>query len=243
MDYNQYTDYVYSICKTRDLSSFKTNPNYTWVLEHVNKKQGNEYIYYIKNKTNITENEIKEFCTLNDSIGNPNKEDFGFVTCSPTSLRYIFHAHLILTHMSSLNLSSIDIVEIGGGYGGLCLAIHHFSKKYNSSINSYSIVDLHTISNLQKLYLSQLIQSLNINYIDASTFGSSILSQNMFLVSNYCFSEISKEYQAKYIEVLFPKVSHGFMVWNMIPTYDFGFKFIEENEYPNTGEFNKYIKF
>ena len=49
MDYNQYTDYVYSICKTRDLSSFKTNPNYTWVLEHVNKKQGNEYIYYIKN--------------------------------------------------------------------------------------------------------------------------------------------------------------------------------------------------
>jgi len=213
------------------------------MLEHVNKKQGDEYIYYIKNKTNITEQEIIDFCKINDSIGNPNKEDFGFLICSPSSLRYIFHAHLILTLLSSLNLPSIDIVEIGGGYGGLCLAIQHFSKKYNISINSYSIIDLHIISNLQKLYLSKLVPSLNIDYVDASTFGSCISKQNMFLVSNYCFSEISKENQEKYIENLFPKVSHGFIAWNNIPLYHFGFKYMEEIEYPKTGPYNKYIRF
>jgi hypothetical protein len=65
----------------------------------------------------------------------------------------------------------------------------------------------------------------------------------MFIISNYCFSEISEEFQKKYIDILFPKVSHGFMAWNMIPTYNFGFKFSEEDEYPKTGEFNKYLRF
>ena len=46
-----------------------------------------------------------------------------------------------------------------------------------------------------------------------------------------------------YIKTLFPKVQHGFMAWNMIPIYDFGFKYTIEDEYPKTGDFNKYVYF
>jgi hypothetical protein len=135
-------------------------------------------------------------------------------------------------------------VEVGGGYGCLCLAIHHFSKNYKIKINSYTIVDLPAISTLQRMYLIKVNPNLQVDFVGANTFGSEVEKNDMFLVSNYCFSEISDEFQKKYIEVLFPKVAHGFMAWNIIPTYDFGFTFREEKEFPNTGSvFNKYVYF
>jgi hypothetical protein len=132
---------------------------------------------------------------------------------------------------------------VGGGYGGLCLALYYFSKKYNIHINSYSIIDLKEPLVLQKLYLSKLLTETSVEFIDSSTFGAHIEKENMFLVSNYCFSEIPDEFQKKYIQNLFPKVSHGFMAWNFIKTYDFGFSFREEQESPKTDTFNKYIYF
>jgi hypothetical protein len=59
---------------------------------------------------------------------------------------------------------------------------------------------------------------------------------NYFFVSTYSFSEICAEFQIKYIETLFPKIIHGFVAWNNIPTYDFGFSFSEEPEIPKTGQ-------
>ena len=79
------------------------------------------------------------------------------------------------------------------------------------------------------------------------TYGSNINDDNLFLVSNYCFSEIEHNHQMQYIAKLFPKVSHGFMVWNRIIVYNFGFTVKEELEYPLTGAWNgnknKYIYF
>lgn len=241
--YSRYSNFVGQICQSNNLTMFKSHPDYTYMLEHVNKSQGYDYLYFIKTRTNIKEDEINEFCMINDSVGGPNKEDYEFVVTSPTSLRYIFQAHLILSHLCTLNLPSVDIVEVGGGYGGLCLAIHHFSNKYNIKVNTYSIVDLPSISRLQELYLREVNSSLTVDFVDANTFGASINKNNMFLVSNYCFSEIPDDLQKNYIANLFPKVSHGFMAWNIIPTYNFGFKFSEEDEYPKTGDFNKYLRF
>jgi hypothetical protein len=243
IDYSSYTDFISNICNKNDLTYFKSDPRYTPILEHVSSKAGSEYLFYIIQHTNFTENEISDFCKLNDSIGNPSMTQYNFVKTSPTSLRYIFHAYLILKYLQSLNLPIVDIAEIGGGYGGLCLAIHHFANKFNLKINSYSIIDLPSACNLQKLYVSKVNIPLTIEYIDANTFGSSISKKNMFLISNYCFSEITDIYQKKYIQYLFPKVTHGFMVWNHIPVYNFGFTTTVEDEYPNTGGQNKYIYF
>ncbi len=63
------------------------------------------------------------------------------------SLGYIYHSHLILTHLKTCILDTI--VEVGGGYDGLCLALHLFAAKYNVNIKSYTIVDLPSISKLQ----------------------------------------------------------------------------------------------
>jgi hypothetical protein len=243
IDYSIYTNFVQHIINTKDLSFFKSHPNYTYMLEHVNEKQGYEYLSCIKNNTSISINDILNFCELNDKQGNPTRVNFGFITTSPTSLRYIWHAHLILSYFKSFNKETYDIVEVGGGYGGLCFAIHYFANQYNLKINSYTIIDLKEPSQLQKLYLENLPIQSTINFVDAINFGADVYNNNLFLISNYCFSEISDNYQKEYIKHLFPKVVHGFMAWNLIPTYDFGYQMRIEEEVPNTGHLNKFVYF
>jgi hypothetical protein len=58
IDYSPYANYVELICQSGNLSSFKSHPNYNYMLEHVSKKQGDEYMYFIKTTTNISEDEI-----------------------------------------------------------------------------------------------------------------------------------------------------------------------------------------
>lgn len=243
-DYENYTKFIDTVVDRDGLINFKNNAAYRDVLEHVSYDQGSQYLEYIKTATNITEYEIAEYCEVNDLLGDPMKSVYGNLNTSPTSLRYIFHSHLILSHVKSLSLPNIDIVEVGGGYGGLCLAINHFANKYNIKINSYTIIDLPSPIKLQQLYLKTLNQTSNVSFVDANTFGESIAQNDMFMISNYCFSEISSSFRKSYIDKLIPKVSHGFMAWNGIPVFDFGFKFRIEDEYPNTGgQYNKYVYF
>lgn len=246
--YARYSQYVEYICHTKDLSNFKNNSNYTYMLEHVQKDQGELYLQLILSNTNINEKEIIDFCSKNDALGNTTRQIYNIesssISVSPTSLRYIYHAHLILTHIKTTNKPTTDIVEVGGGYGGLCLAIHHFAPKYEVAINSYRICDLTFIICLQQLYLNAVDPSLKVEFVDAIHHGENINCNDLFLVSNYCFSEISEENQKSYIEKLFPKVSHGFIAWNHIPLYDFGFCAQVEPEVPCTGgPLNKYVYF
>jgi hypothetical protein len=243
MEYLAYCSYIKSVCDTNDVSNFKANPTYRGILEHVSPEIGTQYLDAINEFTPFTLEDIKGFCTLNDTLGSPLTSDYTDFVSSPSNLRYIFHSHLILSHLQSLGLPHIDIVEVGGGYGGLCLALHHFAEKYSLTIRSYTIIDLAEPLRLQKLYLSQIHPYLTVDFVDASTFGAGISTKDMFLISNYCFSELPAPLQKEYRTTLFLKVSHGFMTWNWIPLYNFGFTVREETEFPKTGSYNKYLYF
>jgi len=241
--YNAYAQYVAGICDKKDLSVFKRNETYRGMLEHVSEEFGSQYLQAIRTFTQFSLEDIGAFSTLNDSIGSPLKSDYNGLSISPSNLRYIFQTHLILSHILCQGFCGVDIVEVGGGYGGLCLAINHFAEKYGVKINSYTIVDLTDPSRLQKLYLSKAAPSLSVDFVDAATFGADIPKTDMFLISNYCFSEIPDNLQKEYIAKLFPKVSHGFMAWNFIPLYNFGFPVKDEVEFPKTGPYNRYVYF
>ena len=242
--YTNYYQFISSIIENNALLDFKSNNHYQAILEHVSFEQGQNYLDIIINTTNLNINDIVEYCTLNDKIGGGNKYNYGFITTSPTNFRYIFHSYLILKYMNKLNLNNINIVEIGGGYGGLCLALNIFCTHYNIIINSYSLVDLPIVSSLQKKYLDNHSLKFPYNTYSAFNYGQEIENtNNTFLISNYSFSEISKEYQSNYIKLLFPKIQHGFMVWNHIPLYYFGFNYTDEPEYPSTAGSNKYVYF
>jgi putative sugar O-methyltransferase len=224
--YEQYTKCISSFVNSSNIDewTFKSHPDYSGILEHVWYELGVNYMNEIQKRFNSVYNENKDLlidlCDKNDSIGKPTKHFFeNFTLCSPTNLRYIYHSMLILTYMQDCMLNNIDIIEIGGGYGGLCFYIHKMSHLFNIKINSYTIFDLKMPLILQKKYLDNLdIQNINYSEMDDIT----NLKKNSFLISNYAFSEISYELQKKYTNnVLNPYVSHGLLVWNWIDVYPF----------------------
>jgi hypothetical protein len=228
--------------------NFKSNPNYTNILEHVSHELGVIYLKEIKTNFDSLFLDNKEIfinlCLENDKYGMPNKYEFeNFCSCSPTNLRYLLHALIILKYMQDCNLNNINIVEIGGGYGGLTLFIFKLSFLFKININSYTIFDLLEPMLLQKKYLD--LFNIKINTYEISE--NFTLNNNSFLISNYAFSEISKELQSVYIKKMInPYISHGFLCWNHIPVYDFiNDKIIDvEEEYPMTDliyKNNKYI--
>lgn len=244
--YAEYNSYVQNCLRTKNLNTFKREKSYTYMLEHVSHSQGEKYLECIFKNTNIKIPDIIEFSNINDSVGNPNKSTYNNIECSPSNLRYIYHAHLILSHFKKVGSDlPISIVEIGGGYGGLYLAISYFNKYYNVPITGYSIVDLPDIGRFQELYLSNFNQNIPIKFYSSMNYGAELKNTpNLFLISNYCFSEIGNNNQKMYIDTLFANIRHGFIAWNFIPVYNFGFKMEIEDEVPMTGtHFNKYVRF
>jgi hypothetical protein len=221
--YEKYLEYILEITKS-DISNinFKCNLNYNSILEHVSYEQGKEYISNIVTFfPDIKFENIEEFVTINDKFGNPNKYEFNYLNncliCSPTSLRYVFHSLIILKYYENRNVSK-NIVEVGCGYGGLFLSICYFSKLLSIQINHYYLIDLPEIGCLIQKYLELHNLNANISYSvhSAYDYGKDILNNNLFLISNYCFTEISNEKREKYISTLFPKVNSGFIIWQTI---------------------------
>lgn len=241
--YTTFTNYIQYMIHDRNLTNFKNHDSITYMLEHVSFEQGKEYLQILTRQTPLTIHQIISYCEENDRVGGGKKYDYGVMTTSPSNFRYLLHSHLILTHINQLGLNELPLVEVGCGYGGLCLALIRLSTIYNITITSYYLVDLPMPNKLQQTYLSHFNIPIKMEFHSAYQYGKSIQDDSLFFVSNYCFSEIDREHQMSYIQHLFPKVSHGFIAWNNIPLYDFGFDIKEETEYPLTGPINKYVYF
>jgi putative sugar O-methyltransferase len=220
--YNEYESFVNNI--VNNFSNFKTDTKYNAILEHVSENQGYEYVslieFFLKeNFTQITFDNINDYLLLNDKYGNPKKYLYTIfdnkVICSPSSLRYVYHALIILKYIKYNN--SKKIVEVGCGYGGLFLAINRFSKILEISLDKYYLIDLPVVCNLINVYL-QNHSDIHINYIlkSAYNYGEDIDDDNLFFISNYCFTEINNEYRNLYISKLFPKVKNGFIIWQTV---------------------------
>ena len=244
-DYSPYRILVNKIIEThKNEWDFKSNTEYTEILENLGKYYGNLYLeqlkkqfpkFFYKHKKYLI-----EVCEMNDLYGKPKLRPFtSFIPCSATNLRYILHSLLILTFMSNHKLNNLDIIEIGGGYGGLSLFMHKISPLFKINIISYTIIDLPEISLLQKTYLDALDMSKNMNFYNINNYKN--LKENSFLISNYAYSEISIELQQEYTEkILNPYISYGFLVWNYIKLYDFikSKIILKEYEEPDTSHNN-----
>lgn len=225
---SDYNNYVNTIKKNLTLNEndwyFKQDSAYNSVLEHVSKEVGVRYYNEIKSRFNnfFTPNKdfLIELCKENDRYGKTQKTVFeDFTICSPTNLRYILHSFLIFEYIIKKGLNNLNIIEIGGGYGGLCFFLNRLSSYFDIKINSYMIFDLLEASQLQSLYLKNLkINNFGVGQID----NFKDINKNSFLISNYAFSEISIELQKEYTnKLLNPYVSNGIICWNHIPLYQF----------------------
>lgn len=243
--YQEFAGFCRDVTSNSELFlEFKSNPIFRNMLEHVTLELGKSYYTLLKSKFNFQDAEMLEFCKVNDMYGRPELFTFSnSLTCSPSSLRYLFQSSLILSHIQSLNMKSASIVEVGCGYGGLFLAINFLRKRFNVSIDSYSLVDLPPCSRLQSVYLNNFQIETPHSFHLAHYYGSTVKGDNLYFISNYAFSEISLENQSLYIQTLLDRCNHGFLTWNSIDLYNFGKEYRAEVEYPLTGPKNKYVSF
>tara|TARA_B100001094_G_scaffold107015_1_gene102976 strand:+ start:4650 stop:5417 length:768 start_codon:yes stop_codon:yes gene_type:complete len=196
----------------RYFNQFKQDPRYRQILEHVSFEEASMYASKLPIEEVLKNlNKFKE----NDNYGNPDIHEFDDLgEVSPTTVRYIKNTFDIINRFGS---DIGNIVEIGGGYGGLC-------KVLSGAIcfSNYLIFDLEEPNMLSKKYLSKFddldgrVQSLTLEELGE-------IDGIDLLISNYAFSEVSLDVQEEYYENVIKKSKHIYMVFNPISSRNLKF--------------------
>jgi putative sugar O-methyltransferase len=194
-------------------NTFKSLPYYMEVLEHASYENGLDHLNNIIHNNPDLLNLLDKFL-LNDKYGSPNKHTYFIppenkeLICSPTTLQYIS----ILGDLKKIynDLNNIDIIEIGGGYGGQCKIIFDLFKP-----KSYTIIDIKEPCLLIKKYLAMF--NIFPKVIDAEEFSDNpeVLKSNL-VISNFAFSEVFRPQQDIYIDCILNYSQCGYMVCNQI---------------------------
>lgn len=195
-------------------SNFKQDQGYRAILEGAPKLFSEYYIQKINShdKRDLFYGNLDKF-KENDSIGNPDlyeEPDIGKI--SPSTLKYSFNCIDIISYIE--NYGSIDrvknIVEIGGGYGGLCLILSNFID-----FESYTLVDIPEACNLAKKYLSNFDKlKSKIKYIPCNKIDTAKLKDFDLTIAINSLSECDIETQLKYFEKFVHKSNLSYIIRN-----------------------------
>lgn len=185
--------------------NFKSDSNYTNILEHVSYSEGLGYIEEIKRNNEKLLKNISKFKT-NDDIGNPKRFFYSELNeyLSPTTLRYVKVLSDLIDNFGSLE--NLDVVEIGVGYGGQCKII---SDIFN--FKSYTLIDLDSVLKLSELYLNNFgIENLIFKTLDE-------IKDDVkydLVISNYAFTEIQRNIQDQYKNKIIDNSENGYLTCN-----------------------------
>lgn len=190
-------------------NTFKSNPHYNVILEHVSEEMGKKYYEHCLNvnKQVFTEKAVDIIKKI-DLLGSPKRYFYDQIgEISPTMLRY----YSVMGDIERLygSLDNKTIIEIGAGYGGQSMMIQLF---YN--IKKYIIIDLPEVISLIKTFLIK-------NNMDMTKYEFYCLPDlpelhSDFLISNYAFSECPKNIQDVYINNLINKTKSFYMIINFM---------------------------
>tara|TARA_B100000287_G_C20673948_1_gene794498 strand:+ start:278 stop:1057 length:780 start_codon:yes stop_codon:yes gene_type:complete len=220
-------------------ANFKANPKYKTILEHVLKDQGQTYLNICKdmNEDAVWEN-IESF-KENDKYGNPDLHVYpglqGLI--SPTTLRYMKNTFEMAFMLEGSPISKV--VEVGGGYGGLCRVLSKVCE-----FDEYVMIDLPEVVALQRKYIDQFPDIKDKVKCIPCTEYEEIKDIDLF-ISNYALSECSIEVQMEYFDKLVANSKYAYLVYNLVNFNDFhyndfidkikeNFTFDEGRDYENT---------
>lgn len=187
--------------------SFRKEPVYIQTLEHVTKEQGSEYLRVIKRDSPHLLTEFLELCRASDRLGSPATYDYPEVgAVSPVTLRYLKVLSDLERHFG--DLTDKRVIEIGVGYGGQCSMV---LRRWR--VSSYVLVDLEPPLALAHRYLT----TLGINAaIEFKTPISLVASDYDLCISNYAFSELTRDVQDRYARLAVSTSSRGYLTCNFI---------------------------
>jgi len=189
---------------------FKRSPIFNLMHECLTFEEGKEYIEALSAQ-NPTFLRHAEKCQKNDAIGDPRTFYYpGFGTFSPTTLSYMKIAADLEKRYGSLK--GKRVIEIGGGYGGLCTVLTQLH-----AFESYTIVCHPHGLELIKKYL----EKQGIRTVKCVTPEQLRLAENSYdlVISNYTFSENSKPLQKMYLDLVLRHAKSGYLVCTQVPKH------------------------
>lgn len=170
-----------------------------------------------------------------DTIGNPvinqytNRELFpNDLKISACNLRYVNTVMEINRHFD-FNNRSLNVVELGVGFGGLCFAA---SQWFN--INKYCLLDLPNV---------QALATKCLNELGNTTHTTELPDQIDLLISEYCLSEFDDNLINSYYESCVSKADRLYLRFNLhdeqrkasfLEKLGKDYDYIVEEEWPKT---------
>lgn len=198
----------YAAKDERVFSNFKQEPAYRQILEHVCYEGGLRYIETLEVPIEEVLTKLDNF-KQNDKYGNPDLYEYEKLgKISPTTIRYIKNTYDIFSYFKNTKIK--NIVEIGGGYGGLCTVMNSVFD-----FDNYIIIDLPQVNELSKKYISKFpelkdkVQVYTLDQIEE-------IDGIDLLISNYAFSELSRNLQDEYYDKVISKSDNFYMMYNHI---------------------------
>jgi len=202
--------------------SFKSDSRYRDILEHVEPQQGEQILAALPiefpEHVEVVRQRLPAIAAENDSIGRPFRAGYPSVPvmCSPQNLQYVFHALLLLRYLQKLGTRAPNVVEIGGGYGGMALYTFRLADLFDIDIQTYTIVDIPMVLEIQSRFCAALgITVETIDGSDANALQSLVgRIESPFAFSSYGFAEFDPAMRDWYVECLLQYCPHGLMIWN-----------------------------
>lgn len=188
--------------------NFKSSKEYNVILEHVHYELGLQYYDHIqKVGKEIYEKYLNGFLE-NDQIGNPNQFFYGDSKISPTTLRYIKNCLDLSFLCDGQGVSKI--VEVGGGYGGLCKTLSVLCN-----FDEYLNIDLPETVLLQEKYLKNFSEIYpKIKFVPCNELED--ISNIDLFISNYSLSELTIETQLNYYNKIIKNSKIIYITYNLI---------------------------
>jgi hypothetical protein len=188
-------------------ATFRREPVYVEILEHVTRDQGAAYIDVILRDNPDLLTDSPGWYHANDTLGSPRLYEYETTgPVSPVTLRYL----KVLSDLRRLfdDLSNLDIVEIGVGYGSQCRLVTQYWP-----VSSYTLIDIPPALNLARRYLTTLGTDAPLRFESPDA----IQAQPYDLcISNYAFSELARPVQQAYADSVVSSSERGYMTCNFI---------------------------
>jgi hypothetical protein len=210
-DHVDYTSFcALAAANAAAFASFKREPVYREVLEHVTCAQGAAYLERVLEQSPELVPLFDRF-RENDRLGSPHTCAYGeHGRFSPTTLRYVKVLSDLLLLFGPLD--GLRIVEVGGGYGGQCFVIRSAAEPA-----SYTLVDLDESRALQETYLARL----GVHGVRFLPPGERDGGGSDLVISNYAFSELRRDVQERYLEQVLRPSARGYVTCNWVSPPDF----------------------
>jgi hypothetical protein len=199
-----------SVNSQKEFNSFRRDDRLHPILEHVSYEEGLLYLEEMKEVDPPLPDivyKIKE----NDLVGNPflyDYPDIGFIC--PTTIRYIKNVYDIGDAFAKRVPKIENVVEIGGGYGGLCRMVNALFP-----LKQYLLIDFEEVNQLSKKYLRHYFGECNgISWVAPDDL---VQVKNIELcISNYCFSECDRKTQQMYYDKIIKNSNMFYITYNHI---------------------------